>query len=300
MLSQEAFPTHDDQRSQTLRPLEPSSWIESHPRPAQNLEGRLEDNRRLHVHNRDPLPRPSPPVKAQPHGPPGRSAAEALRVARLGESTAPQVSTPLALGKGTEQQVVEPIQHRGERLGAPDIRGEVEHRLLSERARHLRYLVAKLRSREDAEDTLQDFTIRALKGAGRVRLDRIDAWLNVSLRNALFDRYRRDSSRRRLSEAAAAEPTADAEPDVIEDVSSGCLSASIGELKPAYATVLRRVDLEEASLGDLARELKLTTNNTAVRLHRARAVLRRLMHVRCTACPAPCLLAAQFIARSAA
>lgn len=180
------------------------------------------------------------------------------------------------------------------------IREMVEYRLLCERSRHLRYLRAKLHCREDAEDALQDFTIRALQGAGRVREDRIDAWLNVSLRNALFDRYRRESSRRRLNEAAAVEPAACAEPDVVEDISSGCLSISIAELKPSYSTVLRRADLEEASLGDLARELGLTTNNTAVRLHRARAVLRRVMHVRCTACPAPCLLAARFIARAAA
>ena len=211
--------------------------------------------------------------------------------------------TPTSLGETSRQARPVPVWlGDGEvAVSCPDrTRRMVELRLLCERPRHLRYLLAKLRSREDAEDALQDFTIRALQGAGRVREDRIDAWLSVSLRNALFDRYRRDSSRRRLSDAAAAEPTACAEPDVIEDVSSGCLSISIAELKPSYSTVLRQADLEEVSLGDLARDLGLTTNNTAVRLHRARAELRRVMHLRCTACPAPCLLAAHFIARSAA
>lgn len=179
------------------------------------------------------------------------------------------------------------------------VRAMVEHRIQRERPRHLRYLLARLRSREDAEDTLQDFTIGALRGADRVREDRIDAWLNVSLRNALFDRYRRESSRRRCSEAAAAVPAAYPEPDLLENVSSDCLSISIAQLKPSYSTVLRRADLGGASLGDLARELGLTSNNTAVRLHRARAVLRGVMHLRCTSCPTPCLLAARFIARSA-
>ncbi|WP_309604692.1 sigma-70 family RNA polymerase sigma factor [Phenylobacterium sp.] len=198
---------------------------------------------------------------------------------------------------------VGPSWHRAvgaEVAGSGGIRAAVEHRLHCERPRHLRYLRARLRCREDAEDALQDFTIRALQGAGRVREDRIDAWLNVSLRNALFDRYRREGSRRRLNEAVAAEPTAAGESDVIEDVSTACLSISIAQLKPSYSTVLRRADLEEASLGDLARELGLTPNNTAVRLHRARAVLRHAMHLRCTACPAPCGLAANFIARNAA
>ena len=211
--------------------------------------------------------------------------------------------TPMALSETSRLPTARPSWHRDvkeDRASSNRLLGMVERRLLCERARHLRYLRAKLRCREDAEDCLQDFTIRALQGADRVHEDRIDAWLNVSLRNALFDRYRRESSRRRLSEAAAAEPTACAEPDVIEDVSSGCLSISISQLKPSYSTILRRADLEEVPLGDLARELGLTTNNTAVRLHRARAALRCVMHLRCGSCPSPCPLAARFIARRAA
>lgn len=182
-----------------------------------------------------------------------------------------------------------------------DMRALVERRLACERFRHLRYLLTRLSSREDAEDVLQDFTIRALQGAARVREDRIDAWLNVSLRNALFDRYRRAGARRRLSDAAAAEPTDCGPPEIVEELSSlDCLAKSVSDLKPSYATILRRADLEEAAIGDLACELGLTSNNTAVRLHRAREALRRIMHARCVTCPTPCLLATRFIARSAA
>lgn len=176
----------------------------------------------------------------------------------------------------------------------------VEQRLARDRSRHLRYLVARLRSREDAEDVLQDFTLKALQGAPRVRGDKIDAWLNVSLRNALFDRYRRDGARRRLAEAAAAEPAASDEPDDVEDVSIQCLSACIAQLKPTYATILRHADLEEAPLKTVAEQCGLTANNAAVRLHRARETLRRVMHARCVACPAPCLLASRFLNRAAA
>ena len=196
-------------------------------------------------------------------------------------------------------QVVAPSVERS-RVHHGEMRALVEQRLACEQPRHFRYLRTRLRTREDAEDVLHDFTIKALQGAARVREDRIDAWLSISLRNALFDRYRREGSRRRCSEAVAAEPAAFAEPDVIEEGSTGCLSISIAALKPSYSTVLRRADLEEASLGELALELGLTSNNTAVRLHRARAALRTVMHLRCTSCPTPCSLAASFIARSAA
>lgn len=211
--------------------------------------------------------------------------------------------TPTSLSMSRHLSPVSPVASVGDKAviaSSGRMRMLVERRLLHERPRHLRYLLSKLRSREDAEDTVQDFTIRALRGADHVREDRINAWLNISLRNALFDRYRRESSRRRFSEAAAVEPAPCAEPDGMENVSNACLSTSIAELKPSYSTVVRRADLEEASLGDLARELGLTSNNVAVRLHRARAVLRNVMHLRCTSCPSPCLLAARFIARSAA
>ncbi len=182
-----------------------------------------------------------------------------------------------------------------------DVRALIEQRLTSERSRRLRYLQARLRSREDAEDVLQDFTLKALQGADRVREDKVDAWLNVSLRNALFDRYRRDGARRRLSESAAAEPAACSDPDDdVEEAPVNCLSASIAELKPSYATVLRRADLEEAPLKTVADESGMTTNNVAVRLHRARAMLRQVMHTRCSACHPPCLLAERFLARTVA
>jgi RNA polymerase sigma-70 factor (ECF subfamily) len=186
------------------------------------------------------------------------------------------------------------------RAGGGDIYALVEQRLTCARGRHLRYLIARLRSREDAEDVLQDFTLKALQGAAGVREDRIDAWLNVSLRNALFDRYRRDGARRRLAEAAAAEPPACDEPDEVDDVAIRCLSESIAELKPSYATILRRVDLEEAPLKAAAEQFGLTANNVAVRLHRAREALRQAMHVRCSACPTPCLIAGRFLSRAVA
>jgi RNA polymerase sigma factor (sigma-70 family) len=194
-----------------------------------------------------------------------------------------------------------PVGLAAEVGGHGDVRAMVERRLSCERPRRLRYLIARLRSRDDAEDVLQDFTLKALQGAHGVRQDKIDAWLNDSLRNALFDRYRRDAARKRLSESATAEPAECSEPDdAADETSIQCLSVSIAELKPSYATVLRRADLDDLPLSKVAADLGLTTNNAAVRLHRAREMLRRVMHTRCLACPTPCLLAQRFIAKAAA
>lgn len=78
-----------------------------------------------------------------------------------------------------------------------------------------------------------------------------------------------------------------------------CLSRAIGELKPAYADLIRRAELQEAPLKLVAGELALTANNVAVRLHRAREALRQSMRARCAACPARCLAAERFLARQA-
>jgi DNA-directed RNA polymerase specialized sigma24 family protein len=90
-----------------------------------------------------------------------------------------------------------------------EIQRLVEQRLREGQAGRLRFLRSRLRSREDAEDVLQDFALKTVQGAERLTdPTKVDAWLAVTLRNALFDRYRRNAGRARLQQAAKAEPTA--------------------------------------------------------------------------------------------
>lgn len=189
-------------------------------------------------------------------------------------------------------------------LSAEEMGRQIEAKLSSERGRWLRFLASRLPSREDAEDVLQDFSISAIQGAARVSdPQKIDAWLNVSLRNTLFDRYRREGARRRLWQGVASEPPVPVadhdDPDEGIEASMVCLSHALGELKPAYATLIRRAELQEAPLKLVAEELELTANNVAVRLHRAREALRQSMRARCAACPARCSAAERFLARQA-
>lgn len=187
-------------------------------------------------------------------------------------------------------------------LSAEEMGREIEAKLSSERGRWLRFLASRLPSREDAEDALQDFSIRAIQGASRVSdPQKIDAWLNVSLRNTLFDRYRREGTRRRMQQGVASEPAPSDSDDSDENIEGAmmCLSRAIGELKPAYVTLIRRAELQEAPLKLVAGELALTANNVAVRLHRAREALRQSMRARCAACPVRCLAAERFLARQA-
>jgi RNA polymerase sigma-70 factor (ECF subfamily) len=62
----------------------------------------------------------------------------------------------------------------------------------------------------------------------------------------------------------------------------------VGELVPTlraeYAEILRRVDLDEEPLSEVARQLGITPNNASVRLHRARRSLRRQLERSCGTC----------------
>ena len=62
------------------------------------------------------------------------------------------------------------------------------------------------------------------------------------------------------------------------------MKAIVETLKPEYATVIRRVDLDGASVAEFARESGITANNAGVRLHRAHDALRRQVARSCGTC----------------
>jgi len=177
----------------------------------------------------------------------------------------------------------------------------VQLRLRDGRAGHLRYLRSRLRSREDAEDVLQEFALKAVQGAGRLTdAAKVDAWLTVTLRNALFDRYRRNAGRARLQDSVRVEPAFESdEPEDLERPLD-CLARAIADLKPDTAALLQRSELQQTPLKMVAEELDITANNVGVRVHRAREALRQLMRDRCAACASPCRVATRFIQHGAA
>jgi RNA polymerase sigma-70 factor (ECF subfamily) len=62
------------------------------------------------------------------------------------------------------------------------------------------------------------------------------------------------------------------------------MNTLLPNLKSEYAEVLRRVDLEEIPVAQVATELDITTNNATVRLHRARQALKRELERSCGTC----------------
>jgi RNA polymerase sigma-70 factor (ECF subfamily) len=158
--------------------------------------------------------------------------------------------------------------------------------VLAHRAQFLAFLERRLGRRETAEEILQAAYLKAVEAAGTIeREESAVAWFYRVLRNALIDRGRRLAIEARAQEAWASDLAIEGATDEPrEGAACRCVEGLIPTLKPEYAEIVRRVDLGGASVPEAAGALGVTANNAAVRLHRARAALRkRLEHV-CGAC----------------
>ncbi len=155
-------------------------------------------------------------------------------------------------------------------------------------AEHHRQFLAFLRPRVEidavAEDILQDAYAKSVSRSAEIRDDdSVVAWFYRVLRNAVVDHYRRAGADRNTRARFETETEGSFEPELRDNVCT-CVSSLLPDLKPEYADILTAVDLNERSIGEVAAERGLTANNTTVRLHRARAALRRRLVDVCGAC----------------
>lgn len=159
--------------------------------------------------------------------------------------------------------------------------------LVENHERFLAFLRPRVGSREVAEEILQAALVKGIEKSGTIRDDEtVVAWFYRVLRNALVDHYRHQDAERRGHDRYASEHREGAAEfeTALEGAVCACMGELIPTLKPEYAEVLRRVELEGASVSDVAVELGVTANNAAVRLHRAREALRKRLEQTCGTC----------------
>ena len=149
----------------------------------------------------------------------------------------------------------------------------------------LAFLERRVESRAVAEDILQTAFTRGLERGGDVKDEKVVAWFYRVLRNAVIDHYRQRSTTARAMEAWGREFPDVQEPEAeLRQEICRCVSGLLETLKPEYREALRIVDLEEGKLKDLAQQSGITADNAAVRVHRARAALRRRIEQACGTC----------------
>jgi RNA polymerase sigma factor (sigma-70 family) len=157
--------------------------------------------------------------------------------------------------------------------------------LLANHTRFLRFLEPRV-GKDAAEDVLQAAFVKGLTKADDLREDESAvAWFFRLLRNAVIDhRRRKGAEQRRLDVRAQGLAEGTTDDDALRATVCECVGELIPLLKPEYAAVLRRAELEGASLQDVGRELGITANNAGVRLHRARAALKKQLEAACGTC----------------
>lgn len=160
---------------------------------------------------------------------------------------------------------------------------EVLKALVENHHRFLAFLEKRVGSRQEAEDILQDGFVKALERSGGLKQESsVIPWFYRLLRNAVTDYYRqRGAETRALAEAGGREDTSiEMDDTALHETVCGCVLGLLETLKPEYASALKAVDVLETPVSEYAKELGITSNNAAVRLHRAREALRKQV-IRC-------------------
>ena len=164
------------------------------------------------------------------------------------------------------------------------MKAQIAAQLAARQKQFLSFLQPRLGDRAAAEDVLQAAYLRATEKADTIRDDESSvAWFYRLLRNAVAD-VRRRAAREERALADGKLASAGEEEPALNAAVCRCVSALAETLKPAHARLLRRVDLDGASIPEVAGEEGITPNNAAVRLHRARAALRDKLKLVCGAC----------------
>ena len=162
----------------------------------------------------------------------------------------------------------------------------VEAKLVESRNRFLVFLRRRLSRPQDAEDVFQDFCVKVLRHHAQIdEVEKLDAWLGVTLKHALTDHYRRQAARNRCAEAYGIETKVTHQEDTdVSEPACTCIAAAMKMLQPSHAELLARIDLRGESRKAVAADLGLCSNALGVRVHRARRALREKISKVCPVC----------------
>ena len=178
----------------------------------------------------------------------------------------------------------------GRAASVPATLDNLMQRLLAEQSAFRAFLRKRLSDDALIEDLLQQSLVKAVeRGHELNNHDSAVSWFYRILRNAVVDYYRSHAADRRKVDGFLDELVTSGEDkmpglDEVRPTLCACLTPLVSQLRPAYADLIRRVDLEGESPAAVARDLNVTSNNLTVRLHRARQALRATLEKTCGIC----------------
>lgn len=150
------------------------------------------------------------------------------------------------------------------------------------------FLKKRLGNEADAEEVLQLSLKKALeRPLNSEREESVVAWFYTILRNALTDHFRLQASEKKKRADYETELTIERGSNVFAELETEvckCMRGLLPTLKPGYAQLLERIDLEGQSPELVAKDLGLTRGNVDVKLHRAREALKKSLERSCGTC----------------
>ena len=178
---------------------------------------------------------------------------------------------------------------RAESVAIKPADAAVRRALVESRKDLLSFLGRRLGNREEADEVLERFSLRALERASELRDTRtVRGWLGRILASTIVD-HQRSAMRRRRREVVVEFSDIESlsvEPDVeLDGVVCNCLYKLLPTLKPDYAEVIWRADILGEPRDRIAASLGTTLNNVTVRIHRGRQALKKRLEEICLTCP---------------
>lgn len=168
----------------------------------------------------------------------------------------------------------------------PDLSQVLNATLEEAHEEFLRFLIKRTARREDAEDILQDFFLKVVKNAHVIRKrTALRGWLAQVLRHTLADYYRKSAVRQRAQQYLESAKNYAVDSEEAESAVCACLYRLLPTLPPQYAQVIWRIDLLGQPRSQVAKSLRISANNMAVRIYRARRALRIALKGFCITCP---------------
>jgi RNA polymerase sigma-70 factor (ECF subfamily) len=156
------------------------------------------------------------------------------------------------------------------------IYNQFHHSLLS-------FIRSKIRSKEDAEDILQNVFIRISSHVDKLsEKEKLKNWIFTITRNAVIDYYRTNASRKRIAVDDKMEETIWEEE--YTDSTKGldqCMNSMIGLLPDEYRSIIIDSELNGIKQKDLAEKYGMAYPSMRSRVQRGRERLKQLFYNCC-------------------
>ena len=151
------------------------------------------------------------------------------------------------------------------------------------RAELLGYIKHKIRSREDAEDILQNVFIKISSNLETLAEDvKIKNWIFIITRNAIIDYYRTKGNRSRVtSDQEISEDIIDVDDSDSTKGLDQCLSGMIGLLPDEYREIIIESEINGLKQKDLAERYGIAYPSLRSRVQRGRERLKQLFYNCC-------------------